>query len=66
MDILFGLFVLALVLGFYFLPSIIASARFRNVRAGWGIVVVNLFFGWTLVGWLAAFVWACVGRSERE
>src|SRR5262249_29195801 len=29
-----------------------------------GIVVVNLFFGWTVLGWLACLIWACTGESE--
>src|SRR5690606_18359053 len=29
------------------------------------IVLVNLFFGWTLVGWVAAIAWACAGSDKR-
>lgn len=41
---------------FYFLPSIIALARSkRNIVA---IFLLNLFLGWTFVGWVVALVWA--------
>jgi hypothetical protein len=40
----------------YFLPSIIALARSkRDITA---IVLLNLFLGWTMIGWVVALVWA--------
>jgi Superinfection immunity protein len=40
----------------YFLPSIIALARSkRNIV---GILLLNLFLGWTMIGWVVALVWA--------
>lgn len=44
------------VLLLYFLPAIIASARKHNQRVA--IFWLNLFLGWTFLGWIAAFVWA--------
>jgi len=55
----FGLFFhpfLGVGLGLYFLPSIIALAR--NKRDIVAIVLLNLFLGWTAVGWIVALVWA--------
>jgi len=40
----------------YFLPSIIALAR--NKRDISGIVLLNFFLGWTMIGWVVALVWA--------
>ena len=40
----------------YFLPSIIAFAHGK--RDGVSILVLNLFLGWTAVGWVIALVWA--------
>jgi hypothetical protein len=41
---------------FYFLPSIIALARSkRNILS---IFLLNLFLGWTLIGWVVSLVWA--------
>jgi TM2 domain-containing membrane protein YozV len=52
-----------LVLAAYFLPSIVGAARDYK---GAGIFFVNLLLGWTGIGWLAAFIWACVGRTTAE
>ena len=40
----------------YFLPSIIALARSK--RDLLGIVLLNFFLGWTMIGWVVALVWA--------
>lgn len=40
----------------YFLPSIIALARSK--RDILGIVLLNFFLGWTMIGWIVALVWA--------
>lgn len=59
---LFGLGVVAatfLIFGFlaiHFIPTIIAIAR-RKRNAVW-IFLVNLFLGWTIVGWVWALVWS--------
>lgn len=47
---------------FYFLPSLIAQHRHKkNLGA---IVVLNLFLGWTLLGWVVALVWASAKDGE--
>ena len=50
------LVIVAFVLGTYLLPTIIASLRKHHQIAS--IAVVNLFLGWTLLGWVAALAWA--------
>jgi hypothetical protein len=40
----------------YFLPSVIALARSKRDIAG--IILLNFFLGWTLIGWVVALVWA--------
>ena len=40
----------------YFLPSLIALARSKRDIAG--IVLLNFFLGWTMIGWVIALVWA--------
>ncbi len=40
----------------YFLPSIIALARSkRDILA---IFLLNLFLGWSVIGWIVALIWA--------
>ena len=57
-------FLLILALFFiYFVPSIIAySNEHRNVLA---IFVLNLFLGYTLVGWVLALIWAVYKEPEK-
>ena len=38
----------------YFLPAILG----RDKSDATGIFLLNLFLGWTLIGWVAAFIWA--------
>lgn len=40
----------------YFLPTLIAYARHLYGRGG--ILLLNLFLGWTFFGWIAALIWA--------
>lgn len=40
----------------YFLPAIIAAVRHTHNAAG--ILLLNLFLGWTLIGWIVALVMA--------
>jgi len=40
----------------YFLPSIVALARSK--RDLLAIVLLNLFLGWSVIGWIVALVWA--------
>ena len=46
-------------LGIYFLPTIIAA--FRKHKSIPGIVLVNVFTGWTFIGWIIALVWSLTG-----
>jgi hypothetical protein len=40
----------------HFLPAFVAGTR--RVQNFWWIFLVNLFLGWTLIGWVIALVWA--------
>ena len=40
----------------YFLPSIVALARSK--RDLLAIFLLNLFLGWTVIGWVVALVWS--------
>jgi Superinfection immunity protein len=40
----------------YFLPSIIALARSKPDLMA--IFLLNLFLGWSVIGWIVALVWA--------
>jgi hypothetical protein len=49
-----ALTILGLALAVYFLPTLVGL---RKQNAG-GIFLLNLLLGWTLAGWIAAFMWA--------
>ena len=49
-----GWIIIVIALVIYFLPSLIAHKK-RNESA---IVVLNLFLGWTIVGWVVALIWS--------
>jgi len=40
----------------YFLPSIVAIAR--NKRDTTAILLLNIFLGWSVIGWIVGLVWA--------
>lgn len=46
----------------YLLPMIVATQRdHRNTTA---ITVLNIFLGWTFLGWVIALVWACTDQGR--
>ena len=62
MDYAFApLHFLFLLVGFvaYWLPTIVAVVRKDRVPNVAWIVIINFFFGWTLIGWVVALVMAC-------
>lgn len=48
----------------YFLPTIVASTR--GHLSALGIFLLNLFLGWTLIGWLLALIWSCTGNTAAN
>ncbi len=58
------LFLLFIALGIYFIPTSIAMMRGSNLTAA--ILVVNLFFGWTIIGWVGALVMAVLPKQKDQ
>jgi hypothetical protein len=56
------LIVLLAVIGLYMLPYIVAKSRGHANDSA--IFVVNLFLGWTFIGWVAALAWACTHQAK--
>jgi T4 superinfection immunity protein len=44
-----------LLLSVYFVPTLVAVSRSKRVGP---VIVVNLFLGWTLIGWVVALAMA--------
>ena len=40
----------------YFLPTVVALVRHKRNTVS--ILLLNLFLGWTLIGWIVALLWA--------
>jgi len=50
---------LAILALLYFLPTILASHRGHGITV---VLLLNLFFGWTVIGWFALFLWALLSE----
>jgi hypothetical protein len=48
----------------YFVPWFVAMIRDHHQRSA--IAVLNLFLGWTALGWIIALVWACTAVQTKE
>lgn len=53
-----------LVIGLYFLPSIIAVAR--KTRSYGSVIVINFFLGWTIIGWIIALAMSVRSTQKNE
>ena len=58
-----GIPIIITSIAIYFLPTIIAAVR--HSRSMLGIVLVNIFAGWSLIGWIIALVWSLSGATQR-
>lgn len=57
-----SVFVVVVLIGLYLLPSLVAAGR-KHKNEG-AIVALNLLLGWTLLGWIAALVWALTDNTR--
>jgi hypothetical protein len=62
MEAIVGLILLAFLLVLYFLPAVVAYSRHHHQLVP--ILLINLFFGWTVLGWIGALIWACMHISR--
>ena len=55
-----------MLIGFalYFVPTIVAHFNKKTNFAA--IFILNIFLGWTLVGWVIALVWAVMREPEQR
>lgn len=53
-----AIILVGLLLGLYFLPTFIGYSRSHTQAIA--ILMLNLFLGWTVIGWVGALVWAFV------
>ena len=50
------LLVVALIFALYFIPTLIAFLRQHKNKLA--IFILNLFLGWTVLGWVVSLVWS--------
>lgn len=62
MDLLATLILVGSLNALYFLPSIIARKNTNDFK----VMLVNLFFGWTFIGWIIALVMATNGSTRLD
>ena len=48
----------------YFIPTWIALRRHH--RSAIAVMMVNIFTGWTVAGWVVALGWAIIGDREDD
>jgi Superinfection immunity protein len=48
----------------YFMPAIVAHHR-QHVSSG-KIFLINLLLGWSVIGWVVCFAWACSGNTRQQ
>jgi hypothetical protein len=53
---------LSLTFFIYFIPAIVAHKK--KHRQSTSILILNLFLGWTLIGWVLALVWATLKEKS--
>lgn len=54
----------ALLVFVYFFPAI--NAQYRQHRERKAITVLNIFLGWTFLGWIVALVWSFTSQVDPE
>ena len=62
MHTILGVISLTGLFALYFMPTIIAYCRDHRNYAS--IFVVNLFLGWTLIGWVLSLAWSLSGAGQ--
>jgi T4 superinfection immunity protein len=55
-----------ILVGAYFLPTIVANVRKPSPPNVGSVVVINLFLGWTWIGWVVALALACRSAARSD
>ena len=48
----------------YFAPTIVAF--WRRHRSAGAIALLNIFFGWTIIGWIVTLFWSQTAVDEYD
>lgn len=64
MESLAAILVLLFLLAVYLIPTIIAFARGHVSK--WGIGVLNIVLGWSLIFWVVALIWPLSNKGQSQ
>ena len=66
LEYLAGLSAIVIVISLisYFLPTVIAMLRGKSNT--FAILLLNLFLGWTFIGWIVALVWSVTSDNKPQ
>jgi hypothetical protein len=59
-----GWLLLLVVITLYVIPTWVAFGR--GACARWGVLLLNLLFGWTVLGWFASLIWATSSKTKTQ
>ena len=59
-----GIFMAGFGMSLYFIPSLVA--KYRLHQQSLAIFILNLFLGWTCLGWVIALIWACTAVAKPD
>jgi hypothetical protein len=59
-----AILLVVLAIGIYLIPTWVALIRHHTQKGA--IFAINLFLGWTLLGWVGALAWACSTSSFKR
>jgi len=60
-ELIIGILMFVFIFVAYFLPTFIAQGR--GHRQTNPIFLINLFLGWTFLGWVVALVWSATAQE---
>ena len=61
-GVIFVLIIIVIILCIYFLPTFVAFSRHHQFK--WIIFLINLFTGFTFVGWIGALIWSLIDTDQ--
>lgn len=63
MSVVVSLVLAVFLIGLYFVPTMVAADRKNHTAA---VFALNLFLGWTLLGWVVALVMALWANHAKD
>jgi hypothetical protein len=61
-EVIYFLVICMLAAILYFVPTWVAISR--GAKNACGILLLNLFLGWSLLGWVIALIWSVCAECE--